>query len=212
MLPGMGAFWFGVITAIFREKEPEGGEHKYPEAGNNGINSLFSRAEIFLPAALVLLMSVIGIRDYYAFRGNELYRRVNMVKTSELFDELKNHDNLVIVSNFDQVDALLAFYLNEDALNGTDDDEGHDTSILLYGYEPEKLIAEMVKGVGSIEDGDAVEKLLKEGKEVYFLGSFNSREDILRDWNSEQGIENENHGSYLMERYWFDVFELSLME
>ena len=47
------------------------------------------------------------------------------------------------------------------------------------------------------------------GKDVLFLGSFNAREVILQEWNDEYSITSENEGSYLMERYWFDVFRRS---
>ena len=81
--------------------------------------------------------------------------------------------------------------------------------VLLYESQPEALIQKMVPGVGSAEDGVAVRDLLEDGKRVLFLGSFNSREDILKDWNEQYQITSENEGSYLMERYWFDVFRLS---
>ena len=196
MLPGMGAMWLGIVYALSKATDSED-------------DRLFRR---MVPVCLVALMIIIGIRDYWAFRGNELYRRVNMKETMQLFSALEKEDNLVIISNFDHVDALLAFYLNENtAYGGTEAgiENENPVPVLLYGTEPETLIKNMVPGTGSVADGAAVKKLLDEGKTVLFLGSFNSREDIVKEWQEAYGIKNENEGSFLMERYWFDVFRLS---
>ncbi len=217
MLPGLGAFWLGIIVAIFD------GPFCFEEtAGTSEIEKMkspliqkFQKNALFriVPVALVALMIIIGIRDYFAFRGNELYRRVNMEKTQELFEELLSEEDLVIISNFDQVDALIAYYLNRNkSFSEGAEKSKEQVRVLLYGYEPEALISKMVPGVGYIENGDDVKALIEEGKKVLFLGSFNSREDIVKGWYDSQGIDSENKGSYLMERYWFDVFELSLHE
>ncbi len=267
MLPGMGAFWYGVIVALTDRRG-------YLLSENNGLlksggsdemsNHLMSgnpTVEIegiqknryngdmvirVIGIALVVVMAVISVRDFWAFRGNELYKRVNMQKTSELLgsicsgsemllpdssDDEPDHtesevqadsesvidsekssdleiyaDAPVIISNFDHVDALLAFYLNES------DNVGYDGTVQvpLYAAEPEALIQKLVPGVGTINTGGDVRKLLENGRTVLFLGSFNSREDIIKDWEDTEGIKSTNNGSFLMERYWFDVFELSL--
>ena len=148
-----------------------------------------------------ILIAIVGCVDFKGFIGNEEYRQVNMEKTLDLFSEIDS--DTLIISNFDHVQALLAYYLNED----TTDDEH---KIYLYYGQPEALVDEMLTGLYTIEDSVDVENYLLSGKRVLFLGSFNSREAILDEWNKEYGITYENLGSYLMERYWFDVFELSL--
>ena len=188
MLPGMGAFWYGIMIAIAKNRKDT------------------QRVIRYASYCLVVVMTIVGIRDFWAFRGNELYRRVNMVETNKLFEELREQDDLVIISNFDHVDGLLAFYLNDFKKNA----DGNEIPVLLYGTQPEELIKKMVPGVGSIEDGAGIRELLEEGKKVLFLGSFIAREEIVADWHDNYGIANENKGSYLMERYWFDVFELEL--
>ncbi|MBE5843777.1 MAG: hypothetical protein E7302_06280 [Butyrivibrio sp.] len=202
MLPGMGAFWYGIVIAVASSYEKA--EDKADTERQTDDNKL--RLARYSALVLIGIMVIVGIRDFWAFRGNELYRRVNMVKTDELFDELRKGDNLVIISNFDHVDGLLAFYMND--FEGREDNV--QIPVLLYESQPEALIQKMVPGVGSAEDGVAVRDLLEDGKRVLFLGSFNSREDIVANWQEEYGIANENQGSYLMERYWFDVFELEL--
>ena len=185
MIPGMGAFWLGIIAGMW---EIDSGK--------------FCRVVV---SFMAVMMIVFCIRDYWAFRGNELYRKVNMKQTEQLFDELSDssQEDLVIICNFDHVCGLLSYYLGE----------RHDMSnlpVLLYEAEPEKLITRMLGNAGTIEGASEIKKLLSEGKRVLFMGSFNSREDIIKDWKDNYNIENENKGSYLLERYWFDVFELSL--
>ncbi len=151
---------------------------------------------------LMVLIVIVGCVDFKGFIGNEEYRQVNMEKTLELFSQID--DDTIIISNFDQVQALLAYYLNSGKYSD------NEYKIYLYYSEPETLIDEMLTGLYTIEDSVDVENYLLSGKKVWFLGSFNSREVILDEWNQDYGIKSDNLGSYLMERYWFDVFELKL--
>ena len=47
-----------------------------------------------------------------------------------------------------------------------------------------------------------------QGKNLWFVGSFNSREDIVAEWR-EAGLEVEEKGSFLLERYWFNLYKIS---
>ena len=95
-----------------------------------------------------------------------------MTKTLELFDGLS--EDTIIISNFDQAQALMAYYLNDNA----------DISryVYLYKGEPEQLINEMVPGLKTIDDSVDIYNYLSAGKRVLFLGSFNSREVLLQAW------------------------------
>ena len=44
-------------------------------------------------------------------------------------------------------------------------------------------------------------------RNVYFFGSFNSREELLKEWETE-GIAYTEEGTYLLERYYFNVYHL----
>jgi hypothetical protein len=185
MLPAYGCFWLSVSIMASR-----------------GIEEIFEKkpgTKLAEAAGVVLsaLILIVGCVDYNHFVGNEEYRTVNMEKTIELFDSLSS--DTIIISNFDQVQGLLSYYLNKG-------DE--EFKVYLYQEEPEVLIKETVPGLETIDDPIDIANYLEAGKKVLFLGSFNSREDILADWNEEYGITSENQGSYLMERYWFDVFRL----
>ncbi len=186
MVPSFGCFWLGVSIFIGKELN-------------------FKKSRFLLQAvacAMTLFIVIVGCVDYKSFKGNEEYRTVQMDKTLELFGELDT--DTIIISNFNHVQALLSYYLN------SGDYSDSEYCVYLYYSEPEELINETVPGLYSIEDSVDVRNLLQGDKKVLFLGSFNSREDILEEWNQEYGITSENMGSYLMERYWFDVFELSL--
>ncbi len=186
MVPSFGCFWLGVSIYIGKELT-------------------LKRSNILLQAVacvMTLFIAIVGCVDYKTFVGNEEYRKVQMDNTIKLFGELDS--DTVIISNFNHVQALLSYYLN------SGDYADPEYSIYLYYAEPEALIYETVPGLYSIEDSIDVKNLLEGDRKVLFLGSFNSREAILEEWNSDYGITYENKGSYLMERYWFDVFELSL--
>ena len=58
-----------------------------------------------------------------------------------------------------------------------------------------------------IEHADQIQELLKQGKKVWFLGSFVSREDIVKEWE-QQGLKVTEVGSYLLERYWFNLYSV----
>ena len=189
MLPSYGCFWLSVsimtgreIRDFLRNKEKR-----------------FALGAV-LGAVLMALVAVIGAVDFRAFIGNEEYRIVNMKKTLSLFEGISS--DTIIISNFDQVQGLLSYYLNRD-----ENREGMD--VYLYEGEAEPLIKETVPGLKTIEDSVDIANYLESGKPVMFLGSFNSREDIIDEWKTDFGIGSTNEGSYLMERYWFDVFRLS---
>ena len=184
MIPSYGAFWLSLSMMTERE-----------------IDRSFEKGPLLIPgvvaAAMAVLVAVVGIVDYRAFIGNEQYRKVNMKETLALFEGISS--DTIIISNFDQVQGLLGYYLGKV-------DPKH--RVYLYGAEPEALMKEMVQGLETIEDPVDIANYLDAGKTVLFLGSFNSREVILGEWNDAYGITYENEGSYLMERYWFDVFRL----
>ena len=185
MIPAMGTFYLALSAII-----------------GSAFNKTTSGKMINISYCILgMLIAIVGCVDFKGFIGNEEYRQVNMEKTLELFSEIDS--DTLIISNFDHVQALLAYYLNEDV-----SEDEH--KIYLYYGQPEALVDEMLTGLYTIEDSVDVENYLLSGKRVLFLGSFNSREAILDEWNKEYGITYENLGSYLMERYWFDVFELSL--
>ena len=186
MIPAYGCFWLAVSVMASYE-----------------IDLVYKRAKGQLygkiaGVALAVIMILVGAVDFKAFIGNEEYRMVNIDTTLDMLSGIDS--DTIIISNFQHVQGLLSYYLNKG-------DE--DYKVYLYCEEPEPLIKETVPGLETIDDPIDIANYLDAGKKVLFLGSFNAREVILQEWNDEYSVTSENEGSFLMERYWFDVFRLS---
>ncbi len=180
MLPAMGLFWLAFAILLSRLKE---------------------KKIVFFPVFFLLLL--VGLRNYRAFYGEEMWKRVQMAQVQEAFSQIGKEDALVF--NFDQAQAVVSFYLPNE-------------TYLWYG-EPEELITEMypqnhplVEGEFSDETGfEALKGLLGEYERVWFLGSGNARDEIIEKWG-KAGIEAQEQDSVMLERYWFNLYQLERKE
>ena len=102
----------------------------------------------------------------------------------------------MVLFNFDQVQAVAGYYL--------------DRETWLYGDEPEALIAKMLPQTKAGGDAQWVEKLLEEGRTVWFVGSNLAREAVLAQWKERGIVPAETVDSLLLERYWFNLYRLTL--
>ncbi len=176
MLPALGVFWLGFAVAV---------------------SDCFDKKYVVLPVLAFLL--VIGLRNYRSFYGEEMWKKIQMDGAEEIFSRIGEDD--IVVCNFDQVQAMAAYYLSND-------------SYLWYG-QPEPLIREMYPECHGLVEGDfsdeagirALKKLLDEGKPVCFLGSGNARDEIIEKWENA-GIGAEEMESAMVERYWFNLYEI----
>lgn len=177
MLPAMGLFWlaFAILFSGWKDKK-----------------------QVFLPILLLLL--VVGLRNYRGFYGEEMWKRLQMKGASEALLQIGEED--AVVFNFDQTQGVVSFYLPNE-------------TYLWYG-EPEELIVEMypqnhslVEREFSDEAGiEALKGLLAEHEQVWFCGSGNAREEILQKWKNS-GIDATERASVMAERYWFNLYQLS---
>lgn len=179
MLPAMGVFWLGfsvLATTVLKEKKK-------------------------LVTVLLLFLAVIGVRNYRAFYGDEMWKRVQMKETEKVLSQMKREDLLLF--NFDQTQAVVSAYLPND-------------TYLWYG-KPEELIRELYPSNHALTEGEFTDEagmeqiraFLEEGKTVWYLGSGNAREEIREKWKKE-GLLTEEKSSVLLERYWFNVYALHL--
>ena len=126
------------------------------------------------------------------FYGEENKKIVEMKATQSFLADFPK--DAVVLCNFNHVQAVTACYLKD------------SNEIWLYGSNPEDLIAELLPQCRGLEDTTELLRLVKE-RDVYFFGSFNSREELLKEWETE-GIAYTEEGTYLLERYYFNVYHL----
>ncbi len=162
-----------------------------------GVDYILCKPKIGI--VVTILAVVIGLRDYRAFMGEEEYKAVNMKETQKALSLIGPED--AVLYNFDQVQAVTGYYLPERAER------------FLWRGEGETLIQEITSPCGSLQDAGEISRLLsgtqeKEGKTIWFIGSFNSRDDIVDEWQSA-GLNVEEKGSFLLERYWFNLYKIS---
>ncbi|MCM1386615.1 MAG: hypothetical protein NC231_04750 [Bacillus sp. (in: Bacteria)] len=180
MIPAMGCFWFCFvlnIDALTDEKE-------------RGQKKTAWRQTVCMLA--LILVFIVGIRDYRAFMGEEEYKIVLMEETKQAISDIAKED--IIVYNFDQLQAVAGYYLTQENY--------------LWNQAPERLIEEMFGDKKTVEDVSRIREWLSAGKKVWFFGSFNSREDIKAQWEAD-GLMVEETGSYMLERYWFNIYAVS---
>lgn len=136
-----------------------------------------------------LLAGYSNMKGFYA----EENKKVVQMESTQAFLEAFPKD-AVILCNFNHVQALTGYYLaNEN---------------YLYGGEPEKLIATLQPNCLGMPDTEDLQHLV-ETEDVYFFGSFEAREELLKEWE-EKKITYTQEGTYLLERYYFNVYHLKI--
>ena len=189
MLPALGGFWY--CFAFFASGNgTASGRAQEKQVKRRGADPGKRICQI-LP--LVLLIGV-GQVDYRSFVQGEQLKGEQMQRTLQAFAGLE--EDSVILFNFDQVQAVAGYYL--------------DRETWLYGDEPETLIVEMFPDVKAAGNAEWVKSLLEEGRTVWFVGSNLAREAVLEEWDELGIVPDRIVDSLLLERYWFNLYHLSL--
>lgn len=179
MIPAMGCFWLAFAVCLGSLTD--------------------SKGLIYGKLIVTALLVVIGLRNYRAFMGEEEYKALLMQDTQEALTSVDAED--IVIYNFDQVQAVTSYYL-EDTVDS-----------YLWCDTPEELIQDIIRPYGTIDDVQDVmalaQKGAEEGRNVLFIGSFNSRDEIVDEWR-KAGLTVEEQGSYLLERYWFNIYNVSI--
>lgn len=192
MIPALGCFWFSFalgLDAILCKPTI------LPEQ-----NLILCKLKSALALLILSLVVVVGLQDYRAFCGEEEYKIVSMRETETALSLIGPEDK--VIYNFDQVQAVTAYYLPE------------TVERFLWRTDAEELIQEITSPCGMLEDAAQIrallelEKTAQEKRNLWFVGSFNSREDIVQEWR-EAGFDVEEMGSFLLERYWFNLYRIS---
>ncbi len=207
MIPALGCFWLsfalcadeilcklqnGQTEQVQTWKKEAGQERRFRFSEGNWISGC---CMVFL-----CLVVIVGLRDYRAFMGEEEYKIVSMKETETALSLIGPED--AVLYNFDQVQAVTGYYLPE------------TVERLLWQTEGEKLIQEITSPCGQVEDVEEIRQMLgqtqsgENQKNIWFIGSFNSRDGIVAEWQ-ENGLCVEEMGSFLLERYWFNLYRIS---
>ena len=144
---------------------------------------------------LILLIPFLlgGFLSTKGFYQEEHKKIVQMEETEKALNNIQK--DAMIVTNFDHVTAVSSYYLTND--------------VYLYEGETDPLISEMFANCKQRCDVEMMLKALQDGKKVYFFGSFAAREDLIDEWK-KQGIVANEINSCLLERYWFNIYELGV--
>ena len=199
MIPALGCFWFsfalGVDKILCKPKYQEQTEDVLckPEDWAE-MKGKLCKLKTALALSLIAFIIAVGLRDYRAFRGEEEYKIVSMRETEKALSLIAPEDT--VIYNFDQVQAVTAYYLPQ------------STERFLWGGSAESLIQEMIGPCGTLENVDEISELAGKEGNLWFIGSFNSRDDIVEEWR-KAGFSVEEAGSFLLERYWFNLYKIS---
>ncbi|MBD5452826.1 MAG: hypothetical protein HDR30_00670 [Lachnospiraceae bacterium] len=183
MIPAMGCFWFCFVLNLNEAFAFEAKERK---------NEPLQKQKTVLCVLALVLVFIIGVQDYRAFTGEEEYKIVLMKECEQALSDIAKED--IIVYNFNQLQAVAGYYLPQENY--------------LWNGTPEELIVEIFGNKAVVEDTAQIKQWLDAGKKVWFFGSFNSREDIKAQWEAD-GLNVEETGSYMLERYWFNIYSVS---
>jgi hypothetical protein len=185
MIPAMGCFWLAFAVCL--------SDFCVETMSVSGV-----LPDRLAAVVLLLLVLVVGLRDYRAFLGEEEYKALLMQDTQTALASIAPEDT--VIYNFDQVQAVTSYYM-EDSVES-----------YLWCGTPETLIQDIIRPYDTVEDVAEVAGLAEaqevQGGTVWFVGSFNSRDDIVDEWR-QAGLTVEEQGSYLLERYWFNVYKIA---
>ncbi len=180
MLPALGVFWLGfaLLVSAYRDKR-------------------------YVAVPILLFLVMIGLRNYRSFYGAEMWKKVQMDETKKAFSQIGDED--IVVCNFDQMQAVAAYYFSQD--------------IYLWYGQPEPLIQEMYPNTRPLVGGEfsdeagiaALKNQLASGRPVWFMGSGKARDEIIEKWQ-DAGIEAQERASAMEERYWFNLYRIFLKD
>lgn len=204
MIPALGCFWLSFTVSLdniaignvlCKLDVAEQHETKQHETEKHS-KGKFTRDKMtgIASAAIILCILIIGLRNYRAFLGEEEYKILLMEQTEAALSSIESED--IVIYNFDQVQAVTSYYLDR------------ETPSYLWCGAPEILIQDIIRPYDVVEDAQMIKAWCEDGRTVWFIGSFNSRDDIVKEWTA-MGMHIEETGSYLLERYWFNLYKVS---
>ena len=203
MIPAMGVYYLSLAFMASYIVEGILNRECYLSIKNTSEKKDVSTKNYILSSvALVCIIIPVIMTGHHHLNGFYYEEHMKVQHMPETYEALKNiKSDSVVITNFDQVTFLMDYYLPKR-------DVSYD--IYLYELDTDPIVQLIVGKNQFLSEKDApavIKKALNEGKSAYFIGSFNSREDILNSWR-EEGITKEEEASVLLERYWFNIYKL----
>lgn len=194
LLPAMYVFWTGVgiMTAdTVMDLVDTDGEEK--------AKSYVRTVQIILAGVICISYISAGVRSYNLFRWEENRKAEGMKRCEIVFDEIgRDYLDTLIVCNFNQIQAILWHYLDNDSV--------------LWGYTDETLIADICdrSPIVMIDDPEQLKSMVSEHGQDHFLfvGSGNSRDEIIDNWKSFGLFTELLQDSCFIERYYVNIYNV----
>lgn len=146
-----------------------------------------------LAVCICLYLCYLSLKGFYW----EEHKKVeNYPHASELLESVPPKS--MVITNFEQITALSAYYLK-------------DCDAYIYGeFVTDPIIKDLFDNAYEMREQE-VDKFILSGKykEVYFFGTGNERDDFVNMWEQE-GIDVELMDECLIERYWINIYRLSV--
>ncbi len=154
-----------------------------------------------LSAAVAIGLFISGVRCFDMFRGSEQIRQDGMDRTLDVFSAISDvYSEKKIICNFNQIQSLTWYY--------------QDCDSILWGETDETLIAEICgrSPVVMTTDADELASIIRAdgGDSFIYYGSFNARDEIIAEWKSRGFKCRLLYDSVLLERYYFNVYEIRI--
>ncbi|MBQ3919845.1 MAG: hypothetical protein II695_09235, partial [Oscillospiraceae bacterium] len=184
MMPAMFIFWTGYAVLIGKTVE--------------------EKPRIVTIAIVIVTIVTIGatcIRSFNLFRWEEARKAEGMRQFEVTLDKIRqDYPDTLIVCNFNHVQAMMWYYLENDSV--------------LWGYTDETLIADICdrSPIVMIDDASDLKEMLagRGQSEFLFFGSGNARDEIIEDWNSYEFFTEMLHNSCFLERYYINIYKVAL--
>ncbi len=208
MMPAMFVFWMGYAILIKKTIDVVvGSKAAHNVTSGTTKSDIPDRSRIpyiaFISAVSALAIAALimsGIRSFNLFRWEESHKASGMERTKEVFDEIRrDYPDTLIVCNFNQIQALMWYYLDNDSV--------------LWGWTDETLIADICGSAPIVmtTDADELKQIVEERGQNSFLffGSGNARDEIIAEWNSYEFFTELLQDSCFLERYYINIYEIA---
>ncbi|MCR5595448.1 MAG: glycosyltransferase family 39 protein [Lachnospiraceae bacterium] len=184
MFPAMFIFWLGAAVSLAYNVTSD-------------ISRYGVRGVLWIAVIAVYIISC--VRCFNLFRWEEARKNQGMKDFGTVIEEVQNeYPDTMVVCNFNQVQAIMWNYLDNDSI--------------LWGYTDETLIGDICDRSPMVmtEDIDELKSTVEAGGQDSFLffGSGNAREEILDYWESNGMFTKMLQDSCFLERYYINIYEV----